>query len=111
MENYFWNTEEENSIKKLYILVIYDIVDNKRRVRFAKKMNGYGFRVQKSAFEAMVTENLYRRLLHDIPELIDRRSDSVRVYKIRGYGEVRGVGARPDIKNEEVMSGGSYDKR
>ena len=46
MENYFWNTEEENSIKKLYILVIYDIVDNKRRVRFAKKMNGYGFRVQ-----------------------------------------------------------------
>ena len=67
MENYFWNTEEENSIKKLYILVIYDIVDNKRRVRFAKKMNGYGFRVQKSAFEAMVTENLYRRLLHDIP--------------------------------------------
>lgn len=56
MENYFWNTEEENSIKKLYILVIYDIVDNKRRVRFAKKMNGYGFRVQKSAFEAMVTE-------------------------------------------------------
>ena len=30
MENYFWNTEEENSIKKLYILVIYDIVDNKR---------------------------------------------------------------------------------
>ena len=88
MENYFWNTEEENSIKKLYILVIYDIVDNKRRVRFAKKMNGYGFRVQKSAFEAMITENLYRRLLHDIPELIDRRSDSVRVYKIRGYGEV-----------------------
>ena len=88
MENYFWNTEEENSIKKLYILVIYDIVDNKRRVRFAKKMNGYGFRVQKSAFEAMVTENLYRHLLHDIPELIDCRSDSVRVYKIRGYEEV-----------------------
>ena len=102
MENYFWNTEEENSIKKLYILVIYDIVDNKRRVRFAKKMNGYGFRVQKSAFEAMITENLYRRLLHDIPELIDRRSDSVRVYKI-GYGEVNLFGASPEIKNEEVI--------
>ena len=98
MENYFWNTEEENSIKKLYILVIYDIVDNKRRVRFAKKMNGYGFRVQKSAFEAMITENLYRRLLHDIPELIDRRSDSV-----RGYGEVNLFGASPEIKNEEVI--------
>ena len=51
----------------------------------------------------MVTENLYRRLLHDIPELIDRRSDSVRVYKIRGYGEVSLFGASPEIKNEEEI--------
>ena len=51
----------------------------------------------------MVTENLYRHLLHDIPELIDCRSDSVRVYKIRGYGEVNLFGASPEIKNEEVI--------
>ena len=42
MENYFWNTEENYKEKKLYILVIYDIVNNRRRVAFAKKMNGYG---------------------------------------------------------------------
>ena len=29
MENYFWNTEETQSVKKLYVLIIYDIVDNK----------------------------------------------------------------------------------
>lgn len=46
MENYFWNTEIPAKKKKLYILVIYDIVDNKRRVKFANKMSGYGFRVQ-----------------------------------------------------------------
>ena len=51
MENYFWNTEEIKTEKKVYILVIYDIVNNKCRTDFAKKMNGYGFRVQKSAFE------------------------------------------------------------
>ena len=88
MENYFWNTEILCDKKKLYILVIYDIVDNRRRVAFAKKMNGYGFRVQKSAFEAMITENLYRKLLAEIPHLIDNTSDTVRVYKIRGNGEV-----------------------
>ena len=66
MENYFWNTEILSDKKKLYILVIYDIVDNRRRVAFAKKMNGYGFRVQKSAFEAMITENLYRKLLKNL---------------------------------------------
>ena len=44
MENYFWNTEETQSVKKLYVLIIYDIVDNKKRLAFAKKLNGYGFR-------------------------------------------------------------------
>ena len=56
MENYFWNTAENNYSKKLFVLIIYDIVDNKRRVRFAKKMSGYGFRVQKSAFEALIED-------------------------------------------------------
>ena len=37
MENYFWNTEEENSIKKLYILVIYDIVDNSEESGLRRK--------------------------------------------------------------------------
>lgn len=35
MENYFWNTEEVENDKKLYVLIIYDIIDNKRRNRFA----------------------------------------------------------------------------
>ena len=57
MENYFWITQIPAKKKNVYILVIYDIVDNKRRVKFANKMSGYGYRVQKSAFEAMITEN------------------------------------------------------
>ena len=103
MENYFWNTEILSDKKKLYILVIYDIVDNRRRVAFAKKMTGYGFRVQKSAFEAMITENLYRKLLAEIPHLIDNTSDTVRVYKIRGMGEVNLFGLSHRIEDEEVI--------
>lgn len=37
MENYFWNTEENYKEKKLYILVIYDIVNNIRRVALPRK--------------------------------------------------------------------------
>ena len=62
MENYYWNTKDTIE-KKLYILIIYDIVNNKKRTAFAKKMSGYGFRVQKSAFEALISEHLYRKLL------------------------------------------------
>ena len=103
MENYFWNTEEIENIRQLYVLIIYDIVDNKRRNRFAKEMSGYGFRVQKSAFEAMIPEHLFKTLLIKIPSLIDEQSDSVRVYKIRGNGEVVLYGTNLRIGSEEVM--------
>ena len=103
MENYFWNTEETQSVKKLYVLIIYDIVDNKKRFAFAKKLNGYGFRVQNSAFEAMITESLYRKLIDEIPRMIDKELDSVRVYKIRGSGEVNLFGVSPAIADEEVI--------
>ncbi len=103
MENFFsWNTEASKS-KKIYLLVIYDIVDNKRRTNFAKIMKGYGFRVQKSAFEAMVQENLYRKLLNEIPRLINKEEDSVRVYRMVGQGEVNLFGKNVSIQNEEVI--------
>ena len=103
MENYFWNTEESHNVKKLYVVIIYDIVDNKKRLAFSKKLNGYGFRVQKSAFEAMITENLYRKLIDEIPKLIDKELDSVRDYKIRGSGEVNLFGVSSAIADEEVI--------
>ena len=102
MENYFWNTEE-NRGKKVYILVIYDIVNNKRRTAFAKKMKGYGFRVQKSAFEAMISMKLYKDLLKEIPKLICTEEDSVRVYRILGQGEVSLFGLNESIQNEEII--------
>lgn len=37
MENYFWNTEETQSVKKLYVLIIYDIVDNNKEACLCKK--------------------------------------------------------------------------
>ena len=40
MENYFWNMQDIQPVKKMYVLIIYDIVDNRRRYRFAKKNEG-----------------------------------------------------------------------
>ena len=103
MENYFWNTEENNYSKKLFVLVIYDIIDNKRRVKFAKEMSGYGFRVQKSAFEALIEENLFIKLKREIPKLIDPEEDSVRIYRMTGYGEVNLFGVNSKIQAEDVI--------
>lgn len=68
-----------------------------------KKLNGYGFLVQKSAFEAMITESLYRDMITMIPKMIDDATDSVRVYKIRGQGEVSLFGIGQKIEDEEVV--------
>ena len=103
MENYFWNTEEGGRKKQVYVLVIYDIIKTKTRTKFAKTLQGYGFRVQKSAFEAIIDERLYNQLIKEIPTLINPEEDKVRVYKIRGVGEVKLLGNSKAIKAEETI--------
>lgn len=102
MEMYSWDTEREKS-QKVYVLIIYDITNNKRRTKLAKYLNGYGFRVQKSAFEAKVEMGLYRKLLKEIPKYIDTEEDSVRIYKIIGSGEVTLYGNNLELISEEVL--------
>ena len=86
-EEYYFQISDEESDERQFVLVIYDIVDNKRRVKFAKEMQGFGFRVQKSAFEAMISTKKYEKLVAMIPRLITKE-DNVRIYKIRGKGQV-----------------------
>ena len=81
MEDYFFSTEEQSGKeKKAYVLIIYDIVDNSRRTKLAKFLQGYGFRVQKSAFEALISHSLYTKLLREIEKFVTKE-DSIRIYK------------------------------
>lgn len=41
-EDYYFQIAEELEDDKQFILIIYDIVDNKRRIKFAKFLEGYG---------------------------------------------------------------------
>ena len=68
------------SESKYIVLVIYDIVDNKRRSQMVKALEAYGLRVQKSAFEAMLTKKQYETMLNRINPIIDKTTDSLRVY-------------------------------
>ena len=60
--------------------MIYDIVDNKRRNKMVKCLEAYGVRVQKSAFEALLTRRQYDKMLGESSRLIDEAVDSLRVY-------------------------------
>ena len=41
--------------RKYVVVIIYDISEDKQRLKMAKFLNSYGHRVQKSAFEACLT--------------------------------------------------------
>ena len=66
----------------MFIIVTYDIVENKRRTRIMKTLKGHGFHVQKSVFECFLNERQFLRLKGIIGELIDEKEDSVRFYRL-----------------------------
>ena len=102
-EDYYFQISDELESDKEFVLIIYDIVDNRKRVKLAKLLSGYGKRVQKSAFEAMLTTQRYNKLIEEIQRYIDKTEDNVRIYKITGKGKVTSWGEVPEFDEEIVL--------
>lgn len=66
----------------MYIVISYDIIDDKRRSRLAKMLLNYGRRVQKSVFECLLEDRELLELKGKIPLIIDQKTDSVRFYQV-----------------------------
>ncbi|NMA02398.1 MAG: CRISPR-associated endonuclease Cas2 [Clostridia bacterium] len=88
--------------RKYLVVIIYDIVDNKRRVAFAKYLLGFGVRVQKSAFECILPSAKYEKLVRGIPKLI-AEEDQIRVYKLTSNADIKVWGTVGLIEEEEVV--------
>jgi CRISPR-associated protein Cas2 len=65
----------------LYV-VIYDIVDDKRRRRVFNLLEGYGLRVQFSAFECVLSDAKFVELQGRLRKVVKMDEDSVRFYPI-----------------------------
>lgn len=104
-DDFFFNTSEDDTLKndKYFVLIIYDIVNNKRRNKIAKELKGFGFRVQKSCFEAMLTSQNYKKMLIKLECLLDYNEDSIRIYKIRGEGALTVLGVDDSVEDEDVI--------
>lgn len=85
-----------------YLLVIYDIVDNRRRGKMVKLFESYGNRVQKSAFEALLTLRQYNDLIPQIVHIMDEE-DNVRLYRLNSSNEIVLLGKSDTIYEEEVI--------
>ena len=89
--------------RRYIVLVIYDIVDNRTRSRIVKCLEKYGIRVQKSAFEAFLSKKDYERLVGEATGLIDRETDSLRIYLLGSHTAVRSWGVSEPHLEEVVI--------
>lgn len=89
--------------RRYIVLVIYDIVDDRKRYRMVRFLEGYGIRVQKSAFEARLTKKQYERMTGRIHKLIDKNTDSLRIYFLDNHFAVRSWGIGSEHLDEIII--------
>jgi CRISPR-associated protein Cas2 len=66
----------------MFIVVAYDIAQDKRRLKVMQMMQGYGEHVQESVFECDLEPAAYRKMAKRLRDLINRDEDNVRIYHL-----------------------------
>ena len=102
MDGHIENVKEVTKTK-LRVLVIYDICDNKKRQKLAKLLEGYGFRVQKSAFESRLSQTKYKHLLKALEPFCTEGKESIRVYKFFSDAQITTYGQSTETEVEDVL--------
>ena len=82
----------------MFVIISYDIVDDKRRTKVSKMLENYGTRVQYSVFECLIEEQQLKKIKELAGEIINFSEDSIRYYiicencqkkiNIMGIGEI-----------------------
>ena len=87
----------------MFVVVSYDIIEDRRRIRIAKMLEDYGTRVQYSVFECILNEDKFREMLNHILSLI-KDEDSLRIYNLceSCLRKIKTFGSAELTKDEEV---------
>lgn len=101
IETYDFASIIEDRDKRL-VLIIYDIMENKTRAKMVKLLESYGRRVQKSAFEVLISNSQYNVLIDKIGKVMDQE-DNVRIYRLNSSNEVLLLGTSMTIYEDEVI--------
>jgi CRISPR-associated protein Cas2 len=66
----------------MYVVICYDVEDDRRRTRLHKHLASYGVPVQKSVFECDLDRGRLARALEGAARIINRKTDSLRCYPL-----------------------------
>lgn len=89
----------------MYVIISYDIVDDKKRLQVSKVLKNYGQRVQKSVFECRIDEKNYLTIKGKLERIIDMEADSIRYYSLcqRCIGGIEISGWGTVTEDEEII--------
>lgn len=82
------------------VVVIYDIISNKRRMILHKLLNAFGHRIQRSAFECVLTKEKCNILLKKI-DVFAEKDDLIRIYRLNQNVKKVVYGDRLETENED----------
>ena len=87
----------------LFVVVAYDITDDRRRLRVMKMLQGYGEHVQESVFECHLKRSVYRQMLQRLRKLMNKGEDNVRLYHLcrTDVERIRELGVGRAVQLEE----------
>jgi CRISPR-associated protein Cas2 len=66
----------------MFVVVCYDIVDDKKRNSVLKVLKDYGRRIQKSVFECDLDRKHLDRMVEQALKYIDNKEDSLVIYHL-----------------------------
>jgi CRISPR-associated protein Cas2 len=64
----------------LLVIVVYDIADDKRRLKLSNFLEGHGRRVQESVFECFIDLEQMKKLHRQVTKRVNVTEDNVRFY-------------------------------
>lgn len=84
-------------------LVIYDIVDDKNRNKIVEILESFGIRVQKSAFEVIISDDKLYEMVQALEKWVDIDRDSLRIYTFSEYVSIKNMGILPPTEKSDFI--------
>ncbi|MCG5060719.1 MAG: CRISPR-associated endonuclease Cas2 [Limnoraphis sp. WC205] len=78
----------------MFVIISYDISEDKRRTKIHNILKSYGQWVQYSVFECDLTATQYAKLRRRLAKLINNQADSIRFYFLCAccHGKIERIG-------------------
>lgn len=85
-------------------LVAYDVPDDKRRNRVAKKLKNFGARIQFSVFECDLDGKAFLRMQRAVEAALDFKTDRLQIIPLCAACESRRIRRGPALTHEDDLA-------